>query len=192
MALWRYKSMLCLQANSCHLKSRRAWAISLTLGLRREQKCAAIPGRLPRCGGWQKSMWNRALTWICTQHVLTDGRRLDQLKLNLLGSPLKDCPSILMSFRRINFLTTLSDGDVSRWKLYIAWCQGMFLKWLTLCFNRTELNAPLPPLAAHVATPDGTHQESMRKTDQPPCQLMRPRRINNRVETDTYFSLYWL
>ena len=30
------------------------------------------------------------------------------------------------------------------------------------------------------------------KTDQPPCQLMRPRRINNRVETDTYFSLYWL
>ena len=68
----------------------------------------------------------------------------------------------------------------------------MFLKWLTLCFYRTELNAPLPPLAAHVATPDGTHPESMCKTDQPPCQLMRPRRINNRVETDTYFSLYWL
>jgi len=37
----------------------------------------------------------------------------------------------------------------------------MFLKWLTLCLNRTELNAPLPPLVAHVATPDGTHQESM-------------------------------
>ena len=71
-------------------------------------------------------------------------------------------------------------------------CQGMFLKWLTLCSYRTELNAPLPPLAAHVATPDGTHQQSMCKTDQPPCQLMRPRRINNRVETDTYFSLYWL
>ena len=69
----------------------------------------------------------------------------------------------------------------------------MFLKWLTLCFYRTELNAPLPPLAAHVATPDGTHQESVQlKTDQPPCQLMRPRRINNRVETDSYFSLYWL
>jgi len=86
-------------------------------------------------------------------------------------------------------LTTLSDGDVSRLKLYIAWCQGMFLKWLTrLCFNRMELNAPLPPLAAHIVTPDGTHRyrESMCKADQPPCQLMRPRRINNRVETDTY------
>jgi len=55
----------------------------------------------------------------------------------------------------------------------------MFLKWLTLRFYRTELDAPLPPLAVHVATPDGTHQESMCKTDQPPCQLMRPRRIKN-------------
>jgi len=61
-----------------------------------------------------------------------------------------------------DFLTILSDGDVSRLKLYIAWCQGMFLQWLTwLCFNRTDLNAPLPLLVAHVATPDGTHQESM-------------------------------
>jgi len=53
-------------------------------------------------------------------------------------------------------------------------------------FDGTELNAPLPPLAAHVVSPDGTHEESMCKTDQPPYQLMRPRRINNRVETDTY------
>jgi len=109
--------------------------------------------------------------------VLTDGRRHDQLKSNLLGVHSK----IVQTFWCLsaNFLTTLSDGDVSRWKLYIAWCQGMFLSWLALCFSRTELNAPLPPLAAHVATPDGAHQESMCKTDQPPCQLMRPRRINN-------------
>jgi len=53
-------------------------------------------------------------------------------------------------------------------------------------FNGTELNAPLPPSAAHEASPDGTHQESMCKTDQPSCQLMRPQRINNRVETETY------
>jgi len=44
---------------------------------------------------------------------------------------------------------------------------GLLLKWLTLCFNRTELNAHLPPLAAHVATPDGTHQESMCMQDRP-------------------------
>jgi len=37
-----------------------------------------------------------------------------------------------------------------------------------------ELNTPLPPLAA-----DGVQQESMCKTDQPPCQLMRPRRLNS-------------
>ena len=63
LAVW-YKSMLCLQANSCHLRSERAWSISLTPCLRRKQKCAARPGRRPRCGGWQKSMWNRALTWM--------------------------------------------------------------------------------------------------------------------------------
>ena len=51
-----------------------------------------------------KSMWNRALT-ECIQHVLTDGRRLDQLKLNLLGSPLKDCPSTLMSFCKFSNYT---------------------------------------------------------------------------------------
>ena len=35
---------------------------------------------------------------------------------------------------------------------------GMVFQYIT---NRTELNVPLPPLVAHVATPDGTHQESM-------------------------------
>jgi len=37
--------------------------------------------------------------------VLTDGRRLDQLKSNLLGSPLKDCPSTLMSFCNVSNYT---------------------------------------------------------------------------------------
>ena len=43
-----------------------------------------------------------------------------------------------------NFLTIhwVMHGDVSRWKLSIAWCQGMFLKWLTLC--SMELSWMLP------------------------------------------------
>jgi len=60
---------------------------------------------------------------------------------------------------------------------------------LYICSDRTELNAPLPPLVAHILlTDDGAHRECMCKTDQPPCQLMRPQRINNRVETDTYYQ----
>ena len=39
---------------------------------------------------------------------------------------------------------------------------------------------------------EGAHQECMCKTDQPPCQLMRSAKLNNRIEIDTYFSLYWL
>jgi len=30
----------------------------------------------------------------------------------------------------------------------------------------------------------------MCKTDQPPRELMRPHRLNDRVKTDTYFSVY--
>jgi len=33
----------------------------LTPHPRRKQKCTTRPGRRPRCGGWQKSMWNRAI-----------------------------------------------------------------------------------------------------------------------------------
>ena len=58
----------------------------------------------------------------------------------------------------------------------------------SICFNRTELNTPLPPFVGSCAP----HQECMCKTGWPPCQLMRPRRLKNRVETDTYCSLYWL
>ena len=113
------------------------------------------------------------------------------IKVELAWESTQRCPSTLMSFCKFSNYTGWW-WCVKVKTVHSIWCQGMFLMWLTLCFYRTELNAPLPPLAAHVATPNGTHQESMSKTDQPPCQLMRPRRINNRVETDTYFSLYWL
>ena len=159
------KACCVLQANSCHLKSARA---CLTLGLRRKQECTARPGRKQGVEAGEKVCGTGH--WLeCIWHALTDGRRLNQLKSNLLGSPLVMC-----------------QGE----SCIHSMCQRVFLQWLTLyMFDRTELNAPLPPLAAHILlTDDGVHRECMCKTDQPPCQLMRPQRINNRVETDTYYQ----
>ena len=53
-------------------------------------------------------MWNSAVI-ECIQYTLTDGRRRDQLKLNLLRSPLNKHSDVF----------TQSNGDVSRCKLYI-------------------------------------------------------------------------
>ena len=96
------KACCVLQANSCHLKSERAWAIYLTPRLRK-QKCAARPGRRPRCGGWQKSMWNRALTWM---HPTCADRWEKTWPIKVkLGGPLKDCPSTRMSICKFSNYT---------------------------------------------------------------------------------------
>jgi len=182
-----------LQANSCHLKSERAWAISLTPHLRSKQKCAARPVRRPRCGGWQERMCMEQ--GINLMH-LTCADRWEKTwpikKSNLLRCPLKGCPSTLMSFCKF--------CNYTEW----WWCvkaktlhsiMSRNVPKVSLFLNRTQLNAPLPLLAAHVATPDGTHQESMCKTNQPPCQLMRPWKINiieSKDSKQTPFSLYWL
>lgn len=42
--------------------------------------------------------------------------------------------------------------DMSGCMLNVAWCQGLFLEWSALCFDRTKLNIPSLPLAAHVLT----------------------------------------
>ena len=100
----------------------------------------------------KKRMWNRTLTWMHQTCADRYGRRLDQLKSNLLGSPLKECPSTLESFCKFSNYTEWW------WCVKVKTLHSMMsrnvLKWL--CFNRTELNT----LAAHVATPDGTHQET--------------------------------
>jgi len=41
----------------------------------------------------------------------------------------------------------------------------------SLCFNRTELNAPLPPLMAHVATPDMGHTKNPCAIEDRPTSL---------------------
>ena len=43
----------------------------------------------------------------------------------------------------------------------------------------------IEPLMVHVLLM-GHIQNALCKTDQPPCQLRRPQRLNNRIETDTY------
>ena len=53
--------------------------------------------------------------------MLTDGRRLDQIKSNLLESPLKDWIVQALWCLSAIFLATLGDGDVSRRKLYIEY-----------------------------------------------------------------------
>ena len=84
----------------------------------------------------------------CIWHALTDGRRLNQLNSNLLGSPLKDCQAL--------WCLSANYTEYTEWwwcikvKIVHSMCQGMFLKWLALCFDTTELNAHLPPLATHV------------------------------------------
>jgi len=88
--------------------------------------------------------------------------------------------------RHLKLLTAQSDGDVPKYKLHIActWCQGVLLKWLTLCFDRTELNTPLPPLAAHVLLMGHIKNVCARRTNLLANYMMRPR--------NAYFSLYWL
>ena len=44
------------------------------------------------------------------QHALTDGRRLYQLKSILLGRPLKDCLSVLMSFCKVTIVMVMCQG----------------------------------------------------------------------------------
>jgi len=95
------KCVVFCKQNSCHLKSERAWAISLTPGLRRTQKCTARPGRRPRCGGWQYV--EQGINLNASDMRWQMG--LDQWKPNLLGSPLKDCPSTLMSFCKFSDYT---------------------------------------------------------------------------------------
>ena len=163
MALWQYKSMLCvLQAYSCYLKSERAWAISLTPRLRRKQKCAARPGRRPRCG-WRlaKSMWNRALTWM---HPTCADRweKTWPIKVELAWKSTQR----LSKHSGVFLQNWFSNYTEWWWCVKVKTVHGMMSRKVpkvahSVCFNRTELNAPLPPLVAHVATPDGTHQESM-------------------------------
>ena len=105
-ALWWYKSMLCSASKQLHsyLKSQRA--ISLTTGLRRKQKCTARPGRRPRCGGWQKSMWNSALTWM----HLACGDRWEKtwptkVELACLGAHSKIVQALWLSFCKISNYT---------------------------------------------------------------------------------------
>ena len=118
----------------------------------------------------------------CIWHALTDGRRLNQLNSNLLGSPLKDCQAL--------WCLSANYTEYTEWwwcikvKTVHSMCQGMFLKWLALFrYNWVECSFAT---FGNSCTPDGAYQECMCKTDQPPCQLMRPRRTNSRVETDTY------
>ena len=40
-----------------------------------------------------------------------------------------------------------------------------------ICYNRTELNAPLPPLVAHVATPDMGHTKNPCAIEDRPTSL---------------------
>ena len=40
-----------------------------------------------------------------------------------------------------------------------------------ICYNRTELNAPLPPLVAHVATPDMGHTKNPCENEDRPTSL---------------------
>ena len=102
-----------------------------------------------------KSMWNRALTWM---HP-TCADRWEKTWPIKVGSPLNDYPSTLMSFCKFSNYTEWW------WCVKVKTVHSMMSrnvpKVAHSCFSRTELNAPLPPLMAHVATPDGTHQESM-------------------------------
>jgi len=116
LAVWSYddtKACCVLQANSCHLKSERAWAIYLTPRLRK-QKCAARPGR-PRCGGWQKSMCNRALTWM---HPICADKweKTWPIKVELAWESTQNCPSTLICLSAVK-LEKKKKYKLRRWGL---------------------------------------------------------------------------
>ena len=104
MALWWYKSMLCFASKQLPPQKKSLSHIPDPTPKKKAEVCSKT---------WEKAkVWRLAkkdveqgINLNASWHVLTDGRRLDQLNSNLLGSPLKDCPSTLMSFCKFSNYT---------------------------------------------------------------------------------------
>ena len=162
MALWQYKikSMLCFA--SIQLPPQKWKSMSHISDPTPKKKAEVCSKTWKKAKVWRlaRSMWNRALTWMHPTCADRWEKTWPILKLNLLGSPLKDYPSTPMSFCKFSNYTEWW------WCVKVKTVHSMMSRNVpkvahSLSFNRTELNAPLPHLMAHVATPDGTHQESM-------------------------------
>ena len=151
-----------LQAYSCHFKSERAWAISLTPRLRRKQKCAARPGRRPRCGDWQN---------------VEQGINLNASNMCWQMGPIK----VELAWESTQRLSKHSDV-FCKFSNYTEWWWCVKVQTVHSIMSRNA------PKAAHSTfwynwvehsfatfggscAPDGAHQECMCKTDQLPCQL---------------------
>ena len=127
MAPWQYKSMLCLQASSCHLESEREWAI---ISNPRSEKKPEVHSKTRK----KAKVWRLAKKYleqgIINLNVLTDGKKLDQLK----WESTQDYPSTLCLCKFSNYTewcvmvqTVCSSLDVLKEQSWTLFCH---LWWL--------------------------------------------------------------
>ena len=161
MALWQYKSMLCFA--SIQLPPQKWKSMSHISDPMPKKKAEAFSKTWKKAKVWRlaKSMWNRALTWM---HPTCADRweKTWPIKVELAWKSTQR----LSKHSGVFLQNWFSNYTEWWWCVKVKTVHGMMSRKVpkvahSVCFNRTELNAPLPPLVAHVATPDGTHQESM-------------------------------
>ena len=98
---------------------------------------------------------------------MSDGRRLDQLKPNLLGSPLKDCPSTSVLWcLSANFLTTQSDFVCVKVQTVHSMMSRNVPKAAHSMFRQNWVECSFVTCGSS-CTPNGVHQECICETDLP-------------------------